>query len=439
MKTLQIALPIWVRAILLAGVLCIVAGATLISYRFYTRPRTLTLAVGSLDGEARQVASLIASRFATTDAPVRLKVENVGSVMDAAKAFDEGHADLAVVRADVGDLQQARTVVLTAHGVVMIVAPPGSNITSISKLKDHTVGVIGGDINRNVVAALKREYDLDRANVSFRDLAPMDARTALQAKQVSALLLVVPLSERYLSYIKGLFREGPNLSPVLIPIDSAAAIADNKGPYESFDIPKGTLRGAPPDPEDDVTTLRVAYYLVANKNLSGTLIGDLARKIMSVRRDLVGEQPLLAGIAAPDTDSDAYIAVHPGAAAYYNGTEESFMDRWGNAIYLTPMVLGALASVFAAAWRFLGAQSVDDTMATLDRFCGLPARIRKVEDEAELSSIEDEIDNILRAQLAKSVGRDEGSSDIAALIAAVQRLDNLIYQRRKLLAARASP
>jgi len=433
MKALQIALPIWVRAILLAGVICIVAGAALISYRYYTQPRTLTIAVGSLDGEARQVTALIASRFTSTDSPVRLKVENVGSVVDAAKAFDDGHADLAVVRADVGDLQQARTVVRTAYGVVMIVAPPGSNITSISRLRDHTVGVIGGDINRNVIAALKREYDLDRANVSFKDISPMDARLALQAKEVSALLLVVPLSERYLSYIRGLFREGPNLSPVLIPIDSAGAIADNKGPYESFDIPKGTLRGAPPDPEDDVTTLRVAYYLVANKNLSGTMIGKLAKKIMSVRRDLVGEQPLLSGIAAPDIDSDAYIAVHPGAAAFYNGTEESFMDRWGNAIYLTPMVLGALASVFAAAWRFLGVQPVDDTMAMLDRFCGLPACIRKVEDEAELSSIEEEIDNILRAQLVKSVGRDESSSDVAALIGAAQRLDNLIYQRRKLL------
>ena len=75
-------------------------------------------------------------------------------------------------------------------------------------------------------------------------------------------------------------------------------------------------------------------------------------------------------------------------------------------------------------------------MAALDRFCCLPAQIRKVEDEAELSLIEEEIDNILRAQLAKSVGRDEASSDLAAFIAAVQQFDNLIYQRRQLLAAK---
>ena len=42
MKNLQIALPFWVRAILLAGVACILAGAGLISYRLYMQPKTLT-------------------------------------------------------------------------------------------------------------------------------------------------------------------------------------------------------------------------------------------------------------------------------------------------------------------------------------------------------------------------------------------------------------
>jgi ABC-type nitrate/sulfonate/bicarbonate transport system substrate-binding protein len=179
MKTLRIALPFWVRVILPAGVLCIVAGAGLISYRLYLRPTTLTIAVGSFDGEAKRIASVIAGRLATTDSSVRLKVENSGDVLDAAKAFATGAADLAVVRADVGDLSQARTVALTAHGVVMIVAPPGSGLTSIAKLRGHSVGVVGGEINHGVVEVLKKEYDLDRANVVFKDIAPVDARRAV--------------------------------------------------------------------------------------------------------------------------------------------------------------------------------------------------------------------------------------------------------------------
>jgi TRAP-type uncharacterized transport system substrate-binding protein len=192
MKSLQMELPFWVRAVLLAGVFCIVAGAGLIAYRLYQHPVTLTVAVGSLDGAARQTASLIAGRLATIESPIRLKVENSGNVLDAAKAFASGKADLAVVRADVGDLSQARTVAMTAHGVVMIVSPPGSSITSIAKLRDHTVGVVGGEINHGLVEVLKKEYDLGRANVTFKDIAPADVRRAVQAKEVSALLLVIP-------------------------------------------------------------------------------------------------------------------------------------------------------------------------------------------------------------------------------------------------------
>jgi TRAP-type uncharacterized transport system substrate-binding protein len=438
MDNFRIALPLWVRAVLLAGVVCIIAGAGLISYRLYMRPTILTIAVGSLDGEAKRTASVIAGHLATTNSSIRLKVENAGNVLDAAKEFAAGSADLAVVRADVGDLSQARTVAVTAYGVVMIVAPPGSPITSIAKLRDHTVGVVGGEINRGVVEVLKKEYDLGHANVVFKDIAPVDARNAILAKEVAALLLVVPLNEKYLSLVKGLFREGPNLSSVLIPIDSAGAIADIKGPYESFDIPKGTLRGAPPVPDDDVTTLRVAYYLVANRHLNSNVIADLTRKIMSVRRDLVGEQPLLSGIAAPDVDADAYISVHPGAAAFYNGTQESFMDKYGNAIYLTPMVLGALASVFAAAWRFLGVRQIGTVQTGLDALCGLPARIRKIDDEAGLEAIEDEVDGIVRIQLFKSAGNDESASETQALIAAAHRVDNLIHHRRTVLAAKTS-
>ena len=68
----------------------------------------------------------------------------------------------------------------------------------------------------------------------------------------------------------------------------------------------------------------------------------------------MAEQPIFAQITAPSTDQDAYLPLHPGAAAVYNGTQQSFMDEYGNWIYLTPMVLGGAATVFAAAWKFLG-------------------------------------------------------------------------------------
>jgi len=206
----------------------------------------------------------IASRLAETNAPVRLKVIDTGNVLDAAKASPAGNVDLAVVRGDIGDLPQARAVVVVTHAVVLVMVPPGSPIDSIERLKGHTVGVVGGEVNQKVVAALKDGYDLG-TKVTFKDVAPADARREIQAKGVGALLVVIPLAEKYLSLVRGLFQPLAKALPALVPIEAAGAIAETKRAYESFDVPKGTLRGAPPVPDDDLTTLRLSFYLVAQK------------------------------------------------------------------------------------------------------------------------------------------------------------------------------
>ena len=432
MNLTSIRMPLWLRFALVVGVILLAAGTGLFGYRYYSRPITLTVAVGSIDGEAAKAMSAIASRLVTINAPVRLTVVDTSTALAAAKTFASGKSDLAVVRGDVGDLSQAQAVVVVSHVVALMIAPPGSSIDGIAGLRGHSVGVISAETNSKLVDVLSKEYGLDRAKV-FKGIAIADARRAFQSKEISAILVVIPLSPKYLSLVRGFFQQGPKVLPVLISIDSAGAIAEAERAYESFDLPKGTLRGAPPVPDDDLTTLRTALYLVANKKLGSDLVARLTQTIMNVRRDLMVEQPIFAQIAAPSTDADAYLALHPGAAAFYNGTEQSFMDEYGNWIYLTPMILGGMATVLAAAWKFLGiAPFAKD--GPLDALYALVRRIRKAPTEGELAAIEDEIDEILQAQGAKAAAGDEGAVDAATLNVAAHRLENLIHDRRQLLA-----
>jgi TRAP transporter TAXI family solute receptor len=429
----SLKLPLWLRFVLLAGVVGLATGGCLLAYRYYTHPVTLTVAVGSVDGESARAMSAIASRLVSTNAPVRLKVIDSGTALAAANTFSAGKADLAVVRGDVGDLSQAQAVVVVSHVVVLIVAPPGSSIDSVDKLKGRRVGVISGDANSKIADVLSKEYGLDRDKV-FKDVALPDARRAIQSKEVAALLIAIPLAEKYLSLLRDIFQQGPKASPVLIPVESAGAIAQAQRAYESFDVPKGTLRGSPPVPEDDLTTLRTSLYLVANKKLGADLITSLTQTIMQVRRELLAEQPIFAQITAPSTDADAWLPLHPGAAAFYNGTQQSWMDEYGNWIYLTPMALGGAATVLAAAWKFLGIAPPAPGGGPLDTLYAFGRRIRKADGEAELSDIEQEIDDILREQRARSAAGDENAVDDATLNVVAQRLESLIHYRRTVLA-----
>ncbi len=429
-------LPRSLRIALVAGLVLMLAGATLLAYRWYLRPTTLTVAVGSLDGEANKLVSAIAGKLTESKATVRLRLVQTTGPLESAAAFASGKVDLAVVRGDVGDLSQAQAVTVLAHAAVLIVAPPGVSISDVTELKRTTLGVIGVDTNQKLIKVLSGEYDLARAGVTFKPLLPSDARRALETKEVRAILLVIPLTEKYLSLLRSVVPHTSRTGPVMIAIESAGAIAEKERAYESFDVPKGTLRGSPPIPPDDLTTLRTSFYLVAQKTLGNDLIGDLTQSIMTARHDLLAELPGLAQIVTPDTDADAYIPVHPGAAAFYEGTRESFLDQWGNAIFLAPMIAGGLASVLAAAWKFLRPAETPSRKEALDMLYALGPRIRAAEHVPELEEIEREIDQVLRMQRSQPVGDDKGERAVTAVNVAAHRLESLIHDRRAHLALR---
>jgi TRAP-type uncharacterized transport system substrate-binding protein len=432
-------LPRWLRVTLVACLAALACGAGVFAYRYATRPATLTLAAGSLDSDVPRLMSVIAAQMASSGTPVRLKVIDKGTALDAARAFAAGETDLAIARADIGDLSAARTVVVMTHAVVLLIVPPGSAINTVDGLKGKTIGVIGADLNQQVVAAVTKAYDLDRAKVVFKDLAPKDISQALQSRQVQAVLVVMPISEKYLGMLRDAFPRSAKLRPGLVPIDSAEAIAAANRAYESYDLPKGTIRGSPPIPDDDLTTLRIPFYLIANRKLSDNVVAQLAKAMMDVRRDLLGDYPLLAQISAPSTDKDAQILIQPGAASYFNGEQQSLLDKYGDKFFYVSMMLGTLASICAAAWKFMTRDTGRPEQRPLLQLSALMDQINDADGDAELADIERRIDGILKAALAQASNGDAQAAETAALGLATHRLEHLIGQRRAILARRPAP
>jgi hypothetical protein len=325
-------------------------------------------------------------------------------------------------------------VLLLTHGVVLLVAPSAASADSLGDLRNTTIGVVGGAINLPVVEALKQVYQFDHAKVTFQDVAITESAAKLSSGQVHALLAVVPLTEKYLAKVRQFFQksEAKRSAPKLIEIASAGAVANVAQYYESYDIPKGTLRGAPPVPSDDLTSLRVSYFLVTNKSVSADTITDLTQSLVDVRRDLLSQYPILAQAAAPSTDADALIPIHPGAATYYNGNQQSFLDKYDDKLYYGSLLLGSLISIIIAAWRFAGSGIASQSM--LEPLYELGNEIKGARTEAELEEIEKRIDDMLKAELARNAnGEGADSTEMAALSIAAHRLQYLMSHRRTLV------
>ena len=423
-------LPRWLRIVLVLSLVILAAGAGLFGYRYITQPTTLTIATGSLDGDLPRIISAMAQRMASANAPIRLKVVEKATASEAAKEFAAGNVDLVIARADLVDLSIARAVLAVTHGVVLIVVPPGSPIEGMDDLRGKMVGVISADTNRQVIAAITKEYALDSAKVSFKNLTPADVPQAFQTKQIQALLVVLPLSEKYIAMLRDIFPRNAKASLGLVPIESAGAIEEVSPPFKSYELPKGTLRGSPPVPDDDLTTLRVPYFLVANKNLSDDAVTALTKAMMEARRELVGEFPLLAQVMAPSTDKDAYVPIHPGAAAFFDGDEKTIFDKYGDQFFYGSMLLGTLMSVLAAIWKFMTRDMGKPDERPSIRLYALVGKINEAKSESELSAIEQEIDGILKVELENCSSGKIDSGEMSAISLASQRLQYLMAQRR---------
>jgi NH3-dependent NAD+ synthetase len=78
-------------------------------------------------------------------------------------------------------------------------------------------------------------------------------------------------------------------------------------------------------------------------------------------------------------------------------------------------------------------QNGEEGKSPLNVLYALANRIRHADDEAELGAVEEEIDNILKAELAKHAKGESDASNASALALAVLRLEHLINHRRSTL------
>ena len=423
-------------------ILAAVIGAAFLLWR----PATLRIAVGPAGSEDQKLIQTLAQTFITEGSPVRLTVVSTAGPVESLGLLAAGEADLAVGRADEDMPKGTGSVAILRKNVVVLWAPSGapkkaggkkdgkSKIKEIADLEGHRVGVLGRTaVNVTLLKVILSESGLSPDKVAISRFSVTQITEMVKDPSIDAFMTVGPLDSKITA---DAINQTARLrgEPAFLPIDVSEALAHKHPLYEAEEIPGSSFTTSPARPDDTVDTVGVNHLIVAPKSLSDSTVGTFTRALFAVRPALIREDPGGSKIQKPDTDKDAAIPAHAGAAAYIDGTERTFLDKYSDYFWAAILVLSVLGS--GAAWfrHYIKRDERSLTSEHRDKLLAHIAQVRKTDSVEELDALQEEADEFLRETLEcyDDGAIDEG--DLSAYSLVLEQFHHAVADRRAVIA-----
>jgi TRAP transporter TAXI family solute receptor len=410
------------------------------------RPTTLRIAVGPAGSDDLQLVQAMAQNFASEGASVRLTVITTQGPVDSLAALASGKADLAVGRTDEEMPEGTSSVAIMRKNVVVLWAPAGppgkapkketkakAKIKTLEDLAGRRVGVVGRTkVNAALLRVILKESGVDPDKVQITQFGTDQVSEMVRDPSIDAFMMVGPSDSKLLleaitatARLRG--------EPTFLPIDVSEAIAARHPLYESEEIPGSTFMTSPARPDDTLETVSVNHLMVAPRSLSETVVGTLTRQIFAAKPALARQVPGASKIEKPDTDKDAALPAHPGAAAYIDGTERTFMDKYSDYIWGVVLLFSVLGSATAAVRHFIKRDERKANILHREKLVVAIAQVRRIETLEELDALQYEADDILRETLDCYDDGAIDETDIAAYGLVLDQFHHAVADRRAAL------
>jgi hypothetical protein len=169
------------------------------------------------------------------------------------------------------------------------------------------------------------------------------------------------------------------------------------------------------------------------KSLSDGRVGAFTRQLFAARPSLAREMPGAARITKPDTDKDAALPAHPGAAAYIDGTERTFMDNYSDYIWGAVLLFSVLGSGVAWLRHYVKRDERRLNILHREKLLAAISLVRQIDSLEELDALQCEADEFLRETLECY---DDGAieeSDLSAYGLVLDQFHNAVVDRRAVI------
>lgn len=428
--------------VLAFGVIVFFAAASALYYVLL--PVTLRVAVGPAGSNDDKVVHAMAQVFAAESKTVRLSPITTEGAVEALALLKVGKADLAVVRGDIKMSAEAQTLAVLRKNYAVLWSPsdlPGkgskskrvSKVEDISGLAGHKVGVIGRTPdNVALLRVILIASGVEADKVAVAQFGTEKLEELARDPTLDAFLAVGPLDSKITADAIAATARTRG-APKFLAIDASDALALKHPRYEAEEIPASVFNAKPPWPDDKVDTVSVSHLIVARKALSESTAAAFFKQLFSVREVIVEKAPGAAHITKPDLEKNAELPVHRGAASVINGTERTFLDKYGDYFWFALLLLSGLGS--AAAWlrRYLNRDERKENTRHRNKILSLVSEVRTAGSEQQLLRVQQEVDAILGETLHLY---DEGAieeEELAPLNLAIELFNHAMAERRSAL------
>jgi TRAP-type uncharacterized transport system substrate-binding protein len=376
--------------------LAIAIGGAFVA-RFYITPTRLVFAVGP-EGTAENVFAQKLAKVVRYSRRIRIVVSPQDSALTAAQAFSQHKADIVIARTDTKLASRARAIAQIEHSMLLIGAPKGNKIKSLSSLKGKRLAIVGSD---------PRDAALVRQMLSFYDVpstTPLEVRRAeewprlFEAGGPNAAFYIMRKSEIAADKIWPNHAQKPNFE--LVEVDGGKALESRLKGVTSETIEGGLLVASPKIPDDDVESIALDDNLVSHVRLSNENAAELASFVIENKEQLAEPGRYATDIQPSDTDKDAMVLAHPGAAEYVDGETKTFLERYSDLIYIGMSVASVVGTVFLGLYSTVTRVSPVRAGQLTDSVLMLGERATNASNMPELIAIEKELNEILSMVLA---------------------------------------
>ena len=385
------------QMLLFVALTLILTVATVWGGRIWLRnSESLVFAAGDANGVEARFADKLATVLNNNPSKLRLKIVTNADSGKALAQFDRRQADLAVLRTDAKVPPRARALAILEHDVLLLLSPPNKKIKSLAELKKKKIAVLAdGDHNAALVRKMLEISDNPDA-ASAVQLAPPNspldklfAPGGYGAAIAIAHASTIVKNKSYEQYAK---RGGFTLNA----IDEAKALARRDPAISEETLATGMLSSAPPIPDDDLTTVGLQWLLVAQSRMSSATAGELARTIYENKAELALPDGFASRIEPADTDKDAFVVAHQGAAEYINDDTKSFMDRYSDLLYLAAAALSIIGSIFAGLYAKVTRIAPEKASELATAILDIGERVEHATSMDALDALQEELEQILR-------------------------------------------